>query len=136
MSVKRKRSSASAPSAKKAATIKPKNDGATVRRGITIKAPMSEVKRLWKQKNFPGKPEFTEAPGDRGTELRVTATAKQQRAIKELVTAFQGEVAHDQLSTALREFKAKVETGEVPTIEGQPSGRAQKKSEPKNKTRR
>jgi hypothetical protein len=98
---------------------------------------MSEVKRLWKQKDFPGKPEFTEAPGDRGTELRVTATAKQQRAIKELVTAFQSGVAHDQLSTALREFKAKVETGEVPTIEGQPSGRSPKKSsETKNKTRR
>lgn len=123
MSVKRKGSSASAPSAKKAATIKPKNDGATIRRGITIRAPMAEVKRLWKQKDFPGKAEIKEGPGNRGVELRVTATAKQQRAIKELVTAFQGDVAHDQLSTALREFKAKMETGETPTIEGQTSGR-------------
>jgi hypothetical protein len=96
------------------------------------------VKRLWKQKNFPGTPEFTKALGDRGTKLRVTAPAKQQRAIKELVTAFQGDVAHDQLSTALREFKAKVETGEVPTIEGQPSDQKPKKESPqtKNNTRR
>src|SRR4051812_12410784 len=124
MLVKRKKAAA-----KKTPSIRPKNDGATVRRGITIKAPPSEVKRLWKQKDFPGKAEFTDAPGDRGTELRVSATAKQQRAIKELVAAFQGDVAHDQLSTALREFKAKVETGEVPTIEGQPSGRETKRNQ-------
>src|SRR3954463_3716940 len=127
MPVKQKRSSAGARSARKSPTIKPKNDGATIRRGITVRAPMAEVKRLWKQKNFPGTAEFNEGPGNRGVELRVTATAKQQRGIAELVTAYSGEVAHDQLSTALREFKAKVETGEIPTIEGQPSGRAPKR---------
>ena len=123
----RKSASARGQSAKKNPSIRPKDDGATIRRGITVRAPIAEVKRLWKQRAFPGKAEFNEAPGDRGTELRVTATAKQQRSFKEVATAYQGNVAHDQLSTVLREIKAKLETGEVPTTLGQPSGRVKSK---------
>jgi uncharacterized membrane protein len=69
-----------------------------------------------------GSVRFQRAPGGRGTEARVTLTyvppiGKLGAAIAKLF----GEEPGQQLAEDLRRFKALMETGEIPTIEGQPS---------------
>jgi uncharacterized membrane protein len=69
-----------------------------------------------------GRVHFQRAPGGRGTEVRVTLTymppaGKLGAAIAKLF----GEEPGQQLADDLRRFKALMETGEIPTVEGQPS---------------
>jgi uncharacterized membrane protein len=99
------------------------DDGDTVRRSVTIRRPIDEVKREWAAEGVAGDATFTAAPGNLGTELRVTAPASQQGAIKEILNAWKSDDPGESLSTKLRQFKARLETGEVATTQGQPSGR-------------
>src|SRR5689334_11443979 len=99
------------------------DDGEPVRRGVTIRRPVDEVRRAWGAAAIEGTVEVTEAAGDLGTEVRVTAPAARQSALKEIVNAWKSDDPGDSLSTQLREFKALLETGEVATVQGQPSGR-------------
>ena len=69
-----------------------------------------------------GNVRFQHAPGGRGTEVRVTLSyvppiGKLGAAIAKLF----GEEPGQQLAEDLRRYKSLMETGEIPTIEGQPS---------------
>ena len=72
-----------------------------------------------------GSVHFTPAPGGRGTEVRVVLkydppAGKVGAAVAKLL----GEEPSGQVQEDLRRFKQFMETGETPTTEGQPSGRA------------
>ncbi|WP_425450055.1 SRPBCC family protein [Virgifigura deserti] len=68
--------------------------------------------------------EFRDAPGDRGTEIRVRLSYEPPmgplgRGVAMLFREEPGQQAHDDL----RHLKQLMEAGEIPTTEGQPSGR-------------
>ncbi|MGK4008112.1 SRPBCC family protein [Sorangium sp. So ce1036] len=67
---------------------------------------------------------FTPAPGGRGTEVHVTLDyGAPAGALGRVVAKVFGEEPDQQLGDDLRRFKQLMEAGEIPTIEGQPSGR-------------
>ena len=71
-----------------------------------------------------GSVQFRRAPGDRGTEVSVAIEYRPPagRAGVAIAKLF-GESPEQQIREDLRHFKQLMETGEVPTIDGQPSGR-------------
>lgn len=73
---------------------------------------------------------FAEAPGRRGTELHVVLTyeAPGGRAGRLLAGLF-GRAPEQQLRDSLRRLRQILEAGEIPTIEGQPSGRGRDRAE-------
>jgi uncharacterized membrane protein len=77
-----------------------------------------------------GSVHFRPAPGDEGTEvtveLRYEPPAGRAGAWLAKLT---GKEPGQQLGTTLRRFKALMETGEIPTIAGQPAGRPQRERE-------
>src|ERR1700759_4725449 len=87
------------------------DDGALVRRGVTIRRPIEEVRRAWDSAGIAGTADFKPAPGELGTELRVTAPREQQNAVKEILGAWMSDDPGESLSTRLRQFKARLETG-------------------------
>ncbi|HTE44070.1 MAG TPA: hypothetical protein VK636_02410 [Gemmatimonadaceae bacterium] len=101
-------------------------DGETVRRSVTVRRPQIDVEQAWRDAGITGEATFSAAPGDLGTEVRVVAPRQQQSALKEIIGAFTGDDPGESLSTQLRAFKAQLETGEVATTHGQPSGRERK----------
>jgi hypothetical protein len=66
---------------------------------ITVNASIEEARRSWGELGDASEAEFKLAPGDRGTEVHVTAADEPLDAVKE----------------RLRRFKRQLETGEVPT---------------------
>ena len=67
---------------------------------------------------------FQQAPGDRGTEVRVVLKYDPPGgAVGALVARLFGENPEQQIDEDLRRFKQVMETGETLTTEGQPSGR-------------
>lgn len=67
---------------------------------------------------------FRQAPGDRGTEVEMTVRfdppgGRPGRALLSVL----GVVPATVVSTSLRRFKSLAEAGEIPTLEGNPSGR-------------
>ncbi|WP_438026455.1 SRPBCC family protein [Sorangium sp. So ce233] len=71
-----------------------------------------------------GSVRFVPAPGGRGTEVRVTIDYEAPAgALGRAVAKVFGEEPDQQLRDDLRHFKQLMEAGEIPTIEGQPSGR-------------
>ncbi len=67
---------------------------------------------------------FTEAPGGRGTEVRVNLTYHPPGGqLGSAVAKLFGEEPSQQLSDDLRRFKQRMETGVTATTQGQPSGR-------------
>ncbi|HEY4305414.1 MAG TPA: hypothetical protein VGM82_13140 [Gemmatimonadaceae bacterium] len=99
------------------------NDGDVVRRSVTVRAPMEKVRSAWQAAGISGDVQFSAAPGELGTEVRVTAPRDEQSALKEIIGAWTSDDPGTSLSTKLRQFKAQIETGEVATTIGQPSGR-------------
>jgi uncharacterized membrane protein len=66
---------------------------------------------------------FAPAPGGRGTEVRVEIEyIPPAGRLGQAVAWLFGEEPHQQISDDLRRFKQLMETGEVPTTEGQPRG--------------
>ena len=71
-----------------------------------------------------GSVHFQRAPGGRGTEVRVVLKYDPPGgAVGALVARLFGENPEQQIDEDLRRFKQVMETGETPTVEGQPSGR-------------
>ncbi len=89
----------------------------TVERAVTIDRPASELEALWRdpdaRRDFAadpadlGKPVYAAAPSGRGTEIRLRVEHGSDLQARE----------------TLRRFKRLAEAGEVPTTDGQPSGR-------------
>lgn len=71
-----------------------------------------------------GEVRFMKAPGDRGTEVYVSLTYQPPAGkLGAAVAKLFGEEPKQQISDDLRRFKQLMETGEIATVEGQPSGR-------------
>jgi uncharacterized membrane protein len=98
-------------------------DGESVRRSVTIRRPQAAVEQAWKSAGIAGAVSFTLAPGDRGTEVRVIAARESQNALHEIIGTYKSDDPGSSLHQSLRDFKARLETGEVATTHGQPSGR-------------
>src|SRR5215213_3524466 len=104
---------------------------------ITVNKPMDEVRRLWQSSEY--RPQYVEetdaavtfedAPGDRGTEIRVdldreTTAGKLGDVVKKIV----GAEPLAKVKDDLRHFKQRVETGEIARSDGVPEGeRAERK---------
>ena len=89
----------------------------SVERVVTVARPAADVELLWRDPDArsqfavdglePGEPQLAAAPGGRGTEVRLRCDRASERAVRE----------------TLRRFKRLAEAGEIPTTEGQPSGK-------------
>ena len=74
---------------------------------------------------------FKEAPGDRGTEVLVTIAYKSPAGIfGEAAAKATGNSPEAAIGEAVRRFKAILECGEVPVVEGQPSNQMRKENKP------
>jgi uncharacterized membrane protein len=70
-----------------------------------------------------GQVRFAPAPGDDGTEVIVDVEyAPPGGKLAALIAKLTGKEAGQQVMQTLRRFKALMEAGEIPTIEGQPAG--------------
>jgi hypothetical protein len=90
---------------------------------MRIRAPREAIEAAWNESGIPGSATFTDAPGDRGTDISVELPKKDNDDAEHRLSPYEGKSLDEQLESALWTLKAKVETGEVATTEGQPSGR-------------
>lgn len=75
---------------------------------------------------------FEAAPGDEGTEVRVQLEYDPPGGrLAALIAKVTGEEPAQQVAEALRRFKALMEAGEIPTIEGQSVGEPQRSKQQK-----
>jgi uncharacterized membrane protein len=98
---------------------------------ITVNRSREEVERLWGSSEY--RPDyvedadaavsFTDAPGDRGTEIHIDL-AKTSRGGKlgEMVQKLKGSEPRAKVMDDLRRFKQHVETGVIARSEGTPQG--------------
>ncbi|HEX2166065.1 MAG TPA: SRPBCC family protein [Longimicrobiales bacterium] len=71
-----------------------------------------------------GRVDFIDAPGDRGTEVHVSLEWDPPGgAVARVVGMMFGRDPQHEVNNALRRFRQIMETGTVPTVEGQPTGR-------------
>jgi hypothetical protein len=100
---------------------------------ITINRPRDEVERLWESSEY--RPEhilstgatvtFKDAPGDRGTEIRVDVDESARGGrLGEIAQKLVGTEPVAKVKDDLRRFKQLVETGEVSRSDGMPQGEA------------
>jgi uncharacterized membrane protein len=104
---------------------------------ITVHRSREEVQRLWESSEYC--PEyirgtdapvtFTDAPGDRGTEIHVDLEGSTSGGkLGEVVKKVTGAAPLAKVKDDLRRFKQQVETGEIPRSDGSPEGeRAERK---------
>jgi uncharacterized membrane protein len=104
---------------------------------ITVHRSREEVQRLWESSEY--RPEyirgtdapvtFTDAPGDRGTEIHVDLEGSTSGGkLGEVVKKVTGAAPLAKVKDDLRRFKQQVETGEIPRSDGSPEGeRAERK---------
>jgi len=99
----------------------------TVRATVTIRRTRAEIETAWNEAG--GAPfghgaetSYTPAPGDRGTEVRVTLGQDAGRGVGEKLAAVVGTDSHRRLEDALRRFKQILETGEVLRSDATPEG--------------
>lgn len=71
-----------------------------------------------------GRVDFIDAPGNRGTEVHVTLEWDPPGgAVAKAIGMMFGKDPQHEVNNALRRFRQIMETGTVPTVEGQPTGR-------------
>jgi hypothetical protein len=92
-------------------------------RSIQILKTVAEVRRAWDASGLPGDVEIEPAPGNRGAVLRVDLPKNDDTSYKHVLSPYEGTSTSQQLESALRQIKGKLETGEVATTTGQTSGR-------------
>jgi uncharacterized membrane protein len=77
---------------------------------------------------------FTPAPGDEGTEVTVMIEYNPPGGkLGAMIAKLSGEEAGQQVAETLRRFKALMEAGEIPTIDGQSVGEPQRSAKKKGK---
>ena len=99
-------------------------------KAITIRASREDLERQWASWDGVAPKDaatFTDAPGDRGTELRIDLTRSPDRptgpaGAVDAVKRLTGRAYDQQVSDDLRRFKQTVETGEVVRSDGSPDG--------------
>jgi hypothetical protein len=92
---------------------------------VTIRRPLEEVSSRWPEAESPLTDEAVEvtyapAPGDRGTEVRVTLGGRS--GLGDKLAALLGSDPQRRLDDALRRFKQVLETGEVVRSDGSLTG--------------
>lgn len=92
-------------------------------RTMRIRAPRERIEAAWREAGIPGHAAFTDAPGDRGIDLSVELSKKDNDDAEHRLSAYEGGSLDERLESALWALKAKIETGEIATTDGQPSGR-------------
>jgi uncharacterized membrane protein len=104
---------------------------------ITVHRSREEVQRLWESSEY--RPDyirgtdapvtFTDAPGDRGTEIHVDLGGSTSGGkLGDVVKKVTGAAPLAKVKDDLRRFKQQVETGEIPRSDGSPEGeRAERK---------
>jgi uncharacterized membrane protein len=95
---------------------------------ITVLGERAEVERQWNEQDpLEGATAvFQDAPGDRGTEIHVEY--EESGGVAGLVSKATGSDPRAKAMDALRHFKARLETGEVPRSDASPEGeRAERK---------
>jgi len=99
----------------------------TVGAAVTIRRTRTELETAWSEAG--GAPfgddaeiSYAPAPGDRGTEVRVTLGPEAGRGVAEKLAAVVGKDSRRQLEDALRRFKQILETGEVLRSNASPEG--------------
>lgn len=92
-------------------------------RSVRIRSPLADVQRAWNSAELPGTANFENAPEGRGVNVTVDVDRDTDKDTDDLLSAYDGESMEEKLESALRRFKALLETGEVATTEGQSSGR-------------
>jgi uncharacterized membrane protein len=96
----------------------------TITRAVTIMRPRAEVRDAWMKMEYPEDASFSDAPGGRGTVVMVVIpNADPKTALGSAFAMLRGDSPADKVAEGLRRFKAQVETGEIPTIDGQPTGK-------------
>jgi hypothetical protein len=101
----------------------------TQRAAITVLRDRDEVQRLWASHDHPTEVEganvtFTEAPGDRGTEIHIALEGPRGGRLGEAVKRLMGTVPRARAMDDLRRFKQLVETGVIARSDGAPEGEA------------
>ena len=96
-----------------------------VSRSMTIFKTVAEVRRAWDESGIPGEPEIKPAPGNRGAIITVELPKSDEESYKGALSSYKGNSISQKLEVALRELKGRLETGEVATTDGQPSGRSE-----------
>jgi len=95
---------------------------------ITEDAPNELI--AWTSDRTDGEVRFLPAPGGRGTVIEVVLDYKVAGgALTALAAKIWGESPTDVVRKNLHRFRAYIETGEVPTTDGQPSGREEDSTE-------
>jgi uncharacterized membrane protein len=100
----------------------------TQKAAITVLGPREEIQRRWREIEHRASPfdgasvSFSEAPGDRGTEIHVELTKGGGGRLGEVVEKVAGATQLAKVKDQLRRFKQLVETGEIPRSEGTPEG--------------
>jgi uncharacterized membrane protein len=98
---------------------------------ITINRPREEVERLWRSPDHRAEwidgadaaVRFTDAPGDRGTEIHVDLNESAPGGkLGEAILKVAGKEPLAKVKDDLRRFKQHVETGEIPRSDGAPEG--------------
>jgi uncharacterized membrane protein len=98
---------------------------------ITVRRSRDEVERLWQSSGdrpsyideAQADVSFTDAPGDRGTEIHVDLNESTRGGkLGEVVQKLVGSDPLARVKDDLRRFKQHVETGEIPRSEGTPEG--------------
>jgi hypothetical protein len=109
----------------------PPHGAERIRKAVTIRAPKSEVESAWahatelrdKIVTEGGTVYFEDAPGDRGTELRIEVDWNPPAGdLGAVVLKLTGNHLATQLSDDLRRFKQLVETGEIVRSDSTPDG--------------
>jgi uncharacterized membrane protein len=75
----------------------------------------------WRQSAVLGCVDLLKAPGGRGTEVKVVLRCSEPFQLSQQFAAY---LARRKLRRGLRQLKQELESGDIPTIVGQPSGRA------------
>jgi hypothetical protein len=98
---------------------------------ITVLGSLEEVRRRWQNDQY--RPDyidsadaavsFSEAPGDRGTEIHVDLEKSAPGGkLGEMLMKLTGKEPLAKVKDDLRRFKAQFETGEIPRSDGTPEG--------------
>ena len=99
----------------------------TQKTAMTVNRAREEVERLWRDPDsgpelsaHDATVEFADAPGDRGTEIRVELAPRGRG--RRLLGRVGGSMSLARVKDELRRFKQRVETGEIPRSDATPEG--------------
>ena len=98
---------------------------------ITVNRPRERVERLWQESGQPAeyaRVTFTDAPGDRGTEIRIYLERSSPGGkLREVARKVAGSPARAKAMDELRRFKQRVETGVIACSDATPGGERAKR---------